>query len=92
MKIWKAFFKKSFHCGKHQYQSDYYAKYKARLDRKKDIDDKIAKEKQLAIEAIDKDINVRLDSAAGFDLVSRMLDRCSRWWIGGAISANQYKG
>jgi len=72
--------KKFFHCGKQQYQSDYYAEYKARLDKQKGIDTKITKEKQLAIDAIDKDVNNRLDGAAGFDLVARMLNRCSHWW------------
>jgi len=71
--------KRFFRTGKRQYQSDYYAKYKARLDKRKDIDDKVAKEKQLAIDAIDKDINRRIDCDFNHSLVSRMLDKCSRW-------------
>ena len=40
---------------KKKYQSKYYADYKERLRKRQAIDAKIAKDKQLAIDAIDKD-------------------------------------
>ena len=64
---------------KKKYQSKYYADYKERLRKRKAIDEKIAKDKQLAIKAIDEDVNRRLNGSAGFDLVARMLHRCSHW-------------